>query len=268
MQYRDELFRKCSGIVVGGAALVACLLCGPGLNHAQQTRDKWQRVYTGEESIIEVNASSLKLEPDHVLRVQFRTILSHPETHPGISSAKYKTRLETIDFKPNERRYRPFEMTLLDTGGKELQSYSANELGDWRAVRAGGVTERLLNGALALPPFGRWKIVGHRFADGDSGQLTTRELDELIGVHVNLQFNRAEVGDKICALPAFVDSHQGLLRELELDLKPLGIQGQSAEMTTIKCRGTGWQPPYSLLVKVHDGEILLLWKGVFLVLRR
>jgi hypothetical protein len=39
-------------------------------------------------------------------------------------------------------------------------------------------------------------------------------------------------------------------------------------MTTIKCERGGWQPPYSLLVKVRDGEMLMLWKGVFLVLKR
>lgn len=268
MRYRHELFKQCSRIVVCGAALVACLLCGPSLNLAQQTKDKWQRVYTGEESVIEINSSSLKLEPDHVLRVQFRTILSRPESLPGVSSAKYKTRLETIDFKPNNRLYRLFETTLLDGAGKEVQSYSSSELQEWRGLKEGGVTERLLNGALASQPFGSWKVVGHRFAEGDSGQLTPKELDELIGVRVNLQFARAAVGDRICARPAFVDSNQGLLRELELDLKPLGIQGASAEMTTIKCKGGGWQPPYSLLVKVRDGEMLLLWKGVFLVLRR
>ena len=268
MRYRHELFKQSSRIVAFGAALVACLLCGPSLNHAQQTRDKWQRAYTGEEFIIELNASSLKLEPDHVLRVQFRTILSDPETIPGNSSAKYKTRLETIDFKPNNRLYRLFETTLLDAGGKEVQSYSTSELQEWRGLKEGGVTEKLLHGALALQPFGLWKVVGHRLADGGSSEFTSKELEDLIGVRVNLQFNRAEVGHNVCTLPAFVDSNQGLLRELELDLKPLGIQGASAEMTTIKCKGSGWQPPYSLLVKVRDGEMLLLWKGVFLVLKR
>ena len=255
-------------MLVCGAALVACFVCSPGFIRAQQTKPKWQRVYTGEESIIEINASSLKFEPDHILRVQFRTIFSDPETLPGTSGAKYKTRLEVLDFKLNQRQYRTFETTLLDASGKELQSYSTSELRDWRVVKEGGITERLFDAASTLPPFGRWKVVAYRFADGDSNRPKSKELEGLIGIRVNLQFDRVEVGSDFCSLPDFVDSNQALIRELEIDLKPLGIQGQSAEMTTIKCQRSGWQPPYSLLVKVRDGEILMLWKGVFLVLKR
>jgi hypothetical protein len=89
---------KVSPQILVGTALVVCFACGPGFSRAQQ-KDKWQRVYTGEQLVIEINASSVKFEPDHVLRVQFRTIFSDPETLPGTSGAKYKTRLEVLDFK-------------------------------------------------------------------------------------------------------------------------------------------------------------------------
>ena len=72
--------------VFSSPALLALLLCGPSL--AQQTKDKWQRVYTGAESVIEINTSSLEFEPDYILRVEFRTVLSHDETLPGASEAK------------------------------------------------------------------------------------------------------------------------------------------------------------------------------------
>jgi hypothetical protein len=39
-------------------------------------------------------------------------------------------------------------------------------------------------------------------------------------------------------------------------------------MVTINCKDGGWQPPMSLLVKLRDGEMLMLWDGVFLVLKR
>lgn len=253
-------------MVVSCAAL-ACLLCGPILIRAQ-TKDKWERVYTGEESVIEINASNLKFEPDYILRAQFRTILSHPETLPGTSGAKYKTRLEVLDFKMNQRQYRMFETTLLDTKGNELQSYSTSDLRKWRVIKEGGVTEKLFNAVSALPPFGRWKVVEYRLAERTSNQTAPSELDDLIGVRVNLQFSRVEVGSNVCTFPAFVDSNPGLIRELEIDMTPLGIQGKSVDMTTIKCERGGWQPPYSLLVRVRDGEMLMLWKGVFLVLKR
>lgn len=247
-------------------ALIACLLCGPGLVRAQQTKDKWHRVYTGEESVIEINSSSLRLQPDNVLRVQFRTTLSHAETLEGTSGTKYKTRLETIDFKVTGR-YRLTEITFLDRGGKELQSYSTSELEDWKILKSGGVTERLFNAARALPPFGTWKVMAYRSADGAKPQ----ELEDLIGGRVNLQFHRAEVGADFCTSPAFEDqrsSNEELSRELGIELKSFGVQAESVEAIKIKCEGIGWQPPQSLLIKVRDGEMLMLWEGVFLVLKR
>lgn len=246
--------------------LVACLLCAPGLSLAQQTKERWERVYTGEESVIEMNASSFRLQADHVLRVQFRTILSKAEALQGSQGAKYKSRLETIDFKPNERRYRLFETTLLDANGKELQSYSAGELQEWRAIKAGGVTERLFNAARALSPFGSWKVVAYRSTNGAQAS----ELQDLIGVRVNLQFNRAEVGMSICMSPAYEDrrsSNEELSRALGIDFKSIGIEAENVDAIQIKCEGSGWRPPVSLLIKVRDRELWMLWQGVFLVLK-
>ena len=251
------------------SALIACLLC-PGPVFAQQTKDKWQRVYTGEESVIEINPSSLKFEPDRILRVQFRTIFSHTQTLPGASDTKYKMRLETIDFKLNEGRYRLSETSLLDSNGKELQWYSTSQMREWRVLKSGGVTEKLFSAIRAIPPFGSWKVIAYQLVDADPSQPKINELEELIGVRVNLQPHRAEVGQETCSLPAFEDkraSNEGLFRELKVALKSIGAP-ESAEMITISCKGSGWQPPKSLLVKVREGEMLMLWEGAFLVLKR
>jgi hypothetical protein len=108
-------------------------------------------------------------------------------------------------------------------------------------------------------------------AEGQLNQARAQELEELIGVRVNLQSNRADVGAEVCSLPAFEDkrsSNEDFVRELGIELKAVGIRGDSAEMIKINCKTSGWQPPQSLLVKVRDGEMLMLWKGVFLVLKR
>jgi len=34
------------------------------------------------------------------------------------------------------------------------------------------------------------------------------------------------------------------------------------------CEASGWQPPKCLLIKGNEGELLMLWNGVFLVLKR
>src|SRR6185503_12771319 len=122
-------------LLVNAAVFVCLPICVRG-------QDKWERVHTGQEYIIEINVNHLKLEPERVLQAQFRTILSQPESLRGKPEAKYKTRLETIDFKPSERKYRFAEVTLLDPSGKVLQSYP-NPMQDWRDLKPGGITERL-----------------------------------------------------------------------------------------------------------------------------
>lgn len=248
--------------------LLVFLLSAPGLLSAPQTKEKWQRVYTGAESVIEINKSSLKFEPDYILRVQFRTVLSHAETLPGTSETKYKSRLETIDFRLNDGRYRIFETSLLDSNGKELQWYTTNQMREWRVLKAGGVTEKLFIAARSIPPFGVWKVVAYRLAAGSP--KGSEELEKLIGVRVNLQTHRAEVGEDVCSSPAFEDrraSNEDLFREFTAVLKSLGVS-ESAELITMSCKTSGGQLPQSLLVKVREGEMLMLWEGVFLVLKR
>ena len=252
-------------------AIIACLVCGPGLLRAQQTKDKWYRVYTGEGSVIEINAFSLRFQPDHVLRVQFRTIFSNPETLGGTEGEKYKTRLEAIEFKLDEGQYRISDTTLLDPKGKELQWYTTDQMREWRALKPGGITERLFNAARAMPPFGTWKVIAYRSADGELNQPALKELQKLIGARVNIQVNRTEVGSENCTVPAFEDTSPPsatLFRDLATVLKSIGIQPGSTDMVTINCKDGGWRPPMSLLVKLRDGEMLILWEGVFLVLKR
>ena len=122
-----------------------------------------------------------------------------------------------------------------------------------------------------MPPFGTWKVIAYRSVDGELNKADSKDLEKLVGVRVNLQVNRAEVGADVCTLPAFEDTRSpnaALLQDLATALKSVGVQADSAEMVTISCKGDGWQPPQSLLVKVREGEMLMLWEGVFLVLKR
>jgi hypothetical protein len=257
-------------LIFFSSALLACLLCVPVHLRAQQTKDKWQRVYTGDESVIELNASSLRFKSDYILRVQIRTVMSHPETIERTSAAKYKTRLETIDFKLNDRRYRMFETSLLDSGGKELQSYATSEMRDWRVLKSGGIMERLFYAASALPPFGAWKVVAYRSPNEDLTKSRPKELEMLIGVRVQLQSNRAVVGMDLCSLPAYEDKDslsEDVYGELTGALKSIGIQPE-ADLISLTCKVGAWRPPQSLVVRVREGEMLMLWQGVFLVLKR
>lgn len=235
---------------------------------AQETKDKWRRVFTGEDSIIELNVSSPRFVPSHIMRVEFRTTFSKPEKLSSTSDLRYKSRLETIDFKLNEHRYRLFQTTIMDEAGKALSSYKATTDDEWRVVKPGGVMERLFSAVRVLPPFGFWKVISYRFAEGGPAASNTPELDRLIGTQVRLTADQAAVGTKICSLPDY--QHKDATKEelaRELGIQSLGVEG-NVESITVTCSGSGWKPPQSLLIKRSADDMLMLWDGVFLVLKR
>ena len=262
---RSSLLRFCTS----SARVVICLLsCFPIPILAQSEKDSWRRVYTGEESIIDVNASSLTFEAGHILRVRFRTILSKAESLNQSPGTKYKSRLETIEFKLTEKQYRLYDTSLLDAAGKAVQSYEANSSEDWKVLK-GMIMSRLFNAACELPPFGNWKVVAYRFGEGPPANA--QEFSRLLGTRVRLYFDQAEVGVKVCSLPAYQSepvSNEEFFRKLGISLQSIGIKTNHADTIVVKCETNGWAPPQSLLVKLPEGGILMLWDGVFLVLKK
>jgi hypothetical protein len=136
------------------------------LSAAQEKKGTWQRVYTGEDSIIEINVSKVTFVEYNASRkvtfaysagrVGFRTIYSKPEALKETPGVKYKSRLETIEFQcpkkdpgvmkkvpPDTSRYRLYEAILLDAKGKVLKTYPRNPAEDWRDVRFGSMIEKL-----------------------------------------------------------------------------------------------------------------------------
>ena len=245
---------------------VICLICGPIFVHAQQTIDKWERVYTNEAFITEINLSNLRFQGNKILRIQSRTTLSEPTSLKGDSDPKYTTAMQTVDFKLGTDQYRLSETTLLDVAGKVVQTSTAD---DWRSIRVGGVMDNALRMARALPPFGEWTIAAYRFADGTPANRS-KKLDLFIGKKVAFDFTRAEVNKNPCATLDFQDerlTNEEFSRKLGFAAKSIGVNAELIETTNIKCEVSGWRPPNSLLIKVSDNELLMLWDGVFLVLK-
>jgi hypothetical protein len=255
--------------MVKAALMVGGLLCSLSISiRAQGGKDRWQRVYTGGESVIDVNVSSVTFDAGHVLRVRFRTTLSKPESLKQKPGTKYKSRLETIEFKLTEKRYRFYDISLLDSAGKTVQSYEANA-DDWKALKDGGMMHRLFDAARKLPPLGDWKVVDYRFGDGTP--LGAQEFRRLLGARVRLNSDRAQVAMKVCSLPAYQSklvTDKEFFREMGISMESVGIKENYADTTIVKCEANDWAPPRSLLVKLPEGGMLMLWEGVFLVLKK
>lgn len=252
-------------------ALIASLFCCfPISIGAQQEKARWQRVYTGEDSVIEFNAASLQFEPEQVVRATYRTVLSKPEGLPEKSGTKYKNRVETIAFSAAGRRYRFEEVRWLDAKDNAVHTYQAPANADWRVFKIGGIMDRMFAAIAAAPPFGSWKVLTYRFGEGPAkGTIAAPEAARLIDTRVRLNLDRAEVAGKVCLSPAYRSRRftaEEFSRELGVELRALGITSSHADGIIVKCVGKDWQPPQSLLLQLPKGGMLILWEGLFLTL--
>ncbi|MDQ1637661.1 MAG: hypothetical protein QOF62_1000 [Pyrinomonadaceae bacterium] len=246
--------------------ILLLLICAPIPTQAQHER--WQRVYTGEEFIVEINPESLSFEPGHTFRAQFRTVFSKPEPISRNSTTRYKIRLETVEFIATEKRYRYYETSLLDPAGAILQTSSSTSSQDWKQFKDGGMMARLFAAARALPPLGRWTVVGHRYGDGRADEATEPyELARLNGTLVILDVDMTAVGTQRCSSPSYRShplSDKEFFLKQGISLDSLGVKAIPFGGIVLECGTREWTPPRSLILALPSGNILMLWKGVFL----
>ncbi len=262
LTYKDMLLRL---------ALIASLLCCLPISiRAQEKKARWQRVYTGEDSVIEINVLSLQFEAERVVRATYRTVLSKPESLPEKSGTKFKSRIETVAFSAADRRYRFEEVRWLDAKDNIVHSYQATGNTGWRVLKNGGIIDRMFTAIATALPFGSWKVLTYRFGDGPAkGAIAAPEAARLIDTRVRLNLASAEVGGKVCFSPSYRSRRftaEEFSRELGVELKALGIPSNIADSIIVKCEGKDWQPPQSLLLQLPQGGMLILWEGLFLTL--
>ena len=250
--------------------LITFLLCSFPISLAAQEKARWQRVYTGEDSVLEIKVLSLQFEAERVVRATYRTVLSKSESLPEKSDTKYKSRIETVAFSAAGRRYRFEAVRWLDAKDNIVHSYQAAGPADWKVFKNGGIMDRMFAAISTAPPFGSWKVLTYRFGDGPAkGTIAAPEAARLIDTRVRLNLNSAEVGGKVCSSPAYRSrtfTGEEFSRELGVELKALGLTSNHANGIIVKCEGKDWQPPQSLLLQLPQGGILILWEGLFLTL--
>ena len=128
--------------------IIILLLVSGGFASAQKLHE-WARVYTFDESIIEMNTSRVVTGGD-TGRITFRWIFSQPETLAGNANAKYKTRLETVEFKCSDHLYRYYEVSFLDSNGKTISSEPMRPPYTWRPIKLSTVMSTISVPACAL----------------------------------------------------------------------------------------------------------------------
>lgn len=247
---------------------VLMLACGGVCIQAQQEKEKWHRVFSSEAFVTHINTSSLKLGPEKMLQLQSRTVVSDPVRISGSTGPKYKSTVQTVEFKLGQGQYRILDTVFLDSSGKVILETVGPT--DWRAIKAGGVMDNVLGAASVLQPFGSWKITTYRYVEGKQGQPSP-ELQKLVGRHAEFCFDCAEVETRVCSSAFFQDQRytkEEFASKLGFELKAVGVNADSVETIEVKCERGEWRSPHSLLIKAGEHEMLMLWDGVFLVLKR
>ena len=255
--------------IVSTASLVGLLVV---TSVAQQPKERWLRVYTGDDSRIELNVDSLSFAGDRVVLAEFRTIYSKTETLASDPKLKYGTRLEKIGFKLDGKEFRIYEIRLMDVKNNLVAKFPAESNREWRPMKPGGMMDRLFKEVRELPPFGGWEVIGYRYVDDVVDRTSgTPELERLIGQVVRFSNESIQIGTKSCRGPAYESktiTADELSKELGITVSPVGLRATSIEAITVRCRGSGWSDARSFLLHFPGGKRLMLWDGVFLVLKR
>lgn len=122
-----------------------------------QQLPEWYRVYTFDDSIIEMNTSDVtfwgsgndRVKPN-IGRVKFRWTFDKPQPLSGEPQVKYKSKLEVFEFKCSDNLYRSYEVTLFDAADKVISVEMAKLPSEWRSVASGSMMERFFTPACQL----------------------------------------------------------------------------------------------------------------------
>jgi hypothetical protein len=116
--------------------LAACVLfLLPLTTYTTQEPGEWQRIYTLEDSTVDVSNSNIVFGSDFTGRIRFRITLSKPEPVSKNATVKYKTVIEAIEFKCAERQYRIFDVKRFDSKGNTVDSDETQRSMEWKDIK-------------------------------------------------------------------------------------------------------------------------------------
>jgi len=240
-------------------------------SQAQKATEQWLRVITGEDSIIEVDRTSLILEPNDTIRASFKTSSIAQESVPGRPDLHFQTRIDQIQFDLKNNRYRVANSTFLNAKSEKIFASSPNGETDWKWI-SGTTSRKLRNAAALLAPFGAWNISSYRYPLGGSpSENDPPELKSLIGTQLRIILFGTVKGPTVCSVRNFelfsVDNEQST-RLFGASLTDLKIPAAKVEAIRFKCTFPNATPQEAVMLILTSNKALILWDGVFLETER
>ncbi|HEU4508634.1 MAG TPA: surface-adhesin E family protein [Pyrinomonadaceae bacterium] len=122
-------------------ALVLLVLLFSSTVGVAQPLPEWYRVYTFDDSIIEMNTSLLTAISKDVTRVRFRWTFAEPQVLKGTSPSNYQSKLEVMEFDCSQNLARSYHVTFLSADGSIVRIDDTP--GEWQTVPAGRMLQKL-----------------------------------------------------------------------------------------------------------------------------
>lgn len=123
---------------MGIAATLLLLL----LSYSPQEKIKWQRLYTYEDSAVDVDSSHIGFGNDFTGRVTFRFVFSKSQQLAG-GKLTYTSVTETIEFKCEQRQYRVVDVKRYDKK-ENLVDSDPRRSEEWEDAKAGSMMDKFL----------------------------------------------------------------------------------------------------------------------------
>ncbi|HEV7889846.1 MAG TPA: hypothetical protein VGP08_04365 [Pyrinomonadaceae bacterium] len=113
--------------------LLLALAASPAARQQQKT-NKWVRVYTYDDAVVEMEEVAFTF--GEFGRVRFRTVFDKTQPMRGKVDVKYKTIVEDTELDCLERVYRVTETVFLDKKGDVIQAYKPEIPGPWKRTNS------------------------------------------------------------------------------------------------------------------------------------
>jgi len=130
--------------------LLTSILLGTFPLVGAQTSPAWERVYTFDTSIIEMNSELVTYGGKDIAHVRFRWTFDEPEGLNSDPHIKYKSQLEVLELQCTDKRYRPYEITYFDENEKPLRKEEMNPPGAWRQFGSSAIMDSLFTAGCEL----------------------------------------------------------------------------------------------------------------------